>query len=382
MELGPHLQAYVETKPVIDALRLCNRFGQGPDVHINKLPQELIAMIEEELQVPRRATAFDDWDQDFACFEGRCDLRDHFEPEEIDMFMEEIMLDVEALGSRGRRRARACPCGECGDSDSDPEAGEDADSVDSESDATENSLDSDDMELVDKGVYSMMMESDSRFEVHWSRRTDWQVRVCQHADTTAPKRGKFSQYDKILESDFGLKAVISHQRIKSKQMKFMKQDFDLGYDDPPKTTICYLTLLNERASDEFTCHDLYTGEDGGIDSATVMSSLIDPASLIISEKQRQRFGHAMKILGLKPYVHFTQVRNNIPPAPPSEESKKKEREKTNQPRGSGPLCHQHSIDAEEMDRAKVDMEARIKKLEKSKWPKLMSLVTSNFSCPI
>ena len=159
----------------------------------------------------------------------------------------------------------------------------------------------------------------------------------------------------------------------------MKHDFDTTYDDPPKTTICYLILPTRMASEDSTCHDLYAGEDAAIDGASVMSTVIDPSDLIITEKQRLRFGRALKLLGLKPFVHFTQLRSNVPAS----------------------LCRLHSItDGEELIRLKVKMEERVKRkqnmrnlllplltrylteLEKSRWPKLMSLVTSNFSYPI
>ncbi|OCL12145.1 hypothetical protein AOQ84DRAFT_373363 [Glonium stellatum] len=342
MELGPHLEAYVETKPVVDMLRLCNRFGQGPDVHINKLPHELILMIEEELQKQPRRDAFWDWDEGFACFEGRCEIADHFDREEIEDFEHEIMI------SMGNYAGHGCTI-------------EDCDCADRFSD-TDESLD-DDNDVCASAIAEMMKDSENRFEVHWNRRRDWQLRVCQHPESTNPNpiRGQFGKYDKVLESDFGLKAVISHQRIKVEETKFLKHDFDTTYDDPPKTTICYLIIPTQMTSEDSTCHDLYVGEDAAIDGASVMSTVIDPSSLIITEKQRLRFGRAMRLLGLKPFVHFTQLRSSVPSS----------------------LYRLHSVtDKEELIRLKAKMEERVKQLENSRWPKLMSLVTSNFSYPI
>ena len=94
------------------------------------------------------------------------------------------------------------------------------------------------------------------------------------------------------------------------------------------------------ASEDSTCHDLYAGEDAAIDGASVMSTVIDPSSLIITEKQRLRFGRALKLLGLKPFVHFTQLRSNVPAS----------------------LCRLHSVtDTEELVRLKAKMEERVKR---------------------
>jgi hypothetical protein len=74
--LGPHLKAFEEAVPVLRTLRLCHRFGKGPDVHINKLPAELELLIEQFSLEPRRCKSSDfqknDWKYDFRCFESRC----------------------------------------------------------------------------------------------------------------------------------------------------------------------------------------------------------------------------------------------------------------------------------------------------------------------
>lgn len=42
-----------------------------------------------------------------------------------------------------------------------------------------------------------------------------------------------------------------------------------------------------------------------------MSAFLDPTSLSITDKQKARFGRAMQILGLRPYIHFTQLSNTL-----------------------------------------------------------------------
>ncbi|KAF2497859.1 hypothetical protein BU16DRAFT_616431 [Lophium mytilinum] len=74
---GAHLEAYVASSPGIQALRLCCRFGEGVNVYINKLPEELIASVIVELQRPARAIAFAEWSTGFKCFRKDCSMQNH-----------------------------------------------------------------------------------------------------------------------------------------------------------------------------------------------------------------------------------------------------------------------------------------------------------------
>ncbi|KAM0701675.1 hypothetical protein Q7P35_010584 [Cladosporium inversicolor] len=56
-QLGAHLEAYIATLPTITTLRLCNRFGASDDCHINRLPVELVKLIEEYIVEPEREKA-------------------------------------------------------------------------------------------------------------------------------------------------------------------------------------------------------------------------------------------------------------------------------------------------------------------------------------
>ena len=55
----------------------CHRFGQGPEVRINKLSLELVGMIEEEFLLPQREVSYSEWDNAAKCWEGRCTRADH-----------------------------------------------------------------------------------------------------------------------------------------------------------------------------------------------------------------------------------------------------------------------------------------------------------------
>jgi hypothetical protein len=68
----PSLTGYVQSQPIITALRLCNRYGKGPACFVNRLPTELIELIESHIHVAIRQSAFAEWEQQKKCTEGSC----------------------------------------------------------------------------------------------------------------------------------------------------------------------------------------------------------------------------------------------------------------------------------------------------------------------
>lgn len=72
-KLGAHFEAYLETLPGLNALRACNRFGTGPQCHINKLPVELIQRISDFHIVPAREEKFEEWNSLLRCYEDDCE---------------------------------------------------------------------------------------------------------------------------------------------------------------------------------------------------------------------------------------------------------------------------------------------------------------------
>lgn len=67
--------------PVLQPLRLCHAFGRGPDVHITKLPIELIRDIEQHAY-DRKLDSHEFnvggcWDSYFKCFQGQCQPHNH-----------------------------------------------------------------------------------------------------------------------------------------------------------------------------------------------------------------------------------------------------------------------------------------------------------------
>jgi hypothetical protein len=71
-EFIPSLTGYVQSQPIITALRLCNRYGRGPACFVNRLPTELIELIESHIHVAIRRSAFAEWEQQKRCTEGAC----------------------------------------------------------------------------------------------------------------------------------------------------------------------------------------------------------------------------------------------------------------------------------------------------------------------
>jgi hypothetical protein len=101
-KLGASLQAYHSLKPIITHFRLCNRFGQGPDVFLTRLPQELVDMVLEFLIIPARQVQEVEWNLVKGCAEHRCDPRDHYTEMEIedikDEFRWNLRIDIERNG--------------------------------------------------------------------------------------------------------------------------------------------------------------------------------------------------------------------------------------------------------------------------------------------
>ncbi|KAF2498026.1 hypothetical protein BU16DRAFT_332256 [Lophium mytilinum] len=379
VRLAPHLEAYEEAKPAITALRLCHRFGAGPDAHITKLPLELIEIIAELMQQESRLWKYLEWKEDYDCFQESCELEDHFDEEDTAEFYrlarEQMGIHpkdcsepgceacIERLIWQEERRghhAKYCEMEDCDDCLDGNEY----------SDAGSDESDDGDENLVDL-VVELMSEGGAKYDIHSQRGMNWEERVFQFKCCKDKRTPKIDKLLKILELDFGLSAVISHQRIKLKDAKFVPYDYSLAsYDEAAKTTLCYLTLPHKVRTDFVGNEDLWSCEGEVLEGYNFMSTIIDRSTLDITEKQRLRFGRTMKRLGLKPYFHFSQVGDNLPTSLSTDD------QKTVLPANTTDVdrlqVHKRTID---------DMNERVKRLERSEWPKLMSLVASSmFMC--
>jgi hypothetical protein len=71
-KLVAHMEAFEETLPAITTLRLCNRFGQGANCHIHKLPLELVELVGEFVVEPERERRLVVWSKMKKCWDRKC----------------------------------------------------------------------------------------------------------------------------------------------------------------------------------------------------------------------------------------------------------------------------------------------------------------------
>lgn len=78
-KLVEHLEVFEKALPSLNALRLCHRFGKGPNVYITKLPIEIVQAIEAiifDSKIEPFHHPFSIFEA-FEHFEGRCQPSDH-----------------------------------------------------------------------------------------------------------------------------------------------------------------------------------------------------------------------------------------------------------------------------------------------------------------
>jgi hypothetical protein len=91
----PSLAGYVQSLDITTALRLCNRYGRGPSCHVNKLPTELIELIEAHVHIAMRQSALVEWKQQKQCAEGKCacDYDEHWPVDRKELHRSLLMKD-------------------------------------------------------------------------------------------------------------------------------------------------------------------------------------------------------------------------------------------------------------------------------------------------
>lgn len=91
----PSLAGYVRSLDITAALRLCNRYGRGISCHVNKLPTELIELIEAHVHITTRQEAFVEWGQQKRCAEGKCacDYDEHWPVDRKELHRSLVMKD-------------------------------------------------------------------------------------------------------------------------------------------------------------------------------------------------------------------------------------------------------------------------------------------------
>lgn len=328
-KLGAHLEAYVDMKPTIDALRLCNRFGGGPEAYITHLPQELVSMIELELVRKLRIHYYHShWGNELRCLEQHCDLEDHFDEEE----MQEIKI----------RAANELNLTE-------------TDWV--QNDRTEY------LDYIEDQVYQTIVGSERVERKHFLKTRHWMGRFDLYG-------GHFNVLESTLASDFGLHAVISHHRIPNNQREL--RDYAAGSDHPAETTICYLTLPAIVATEDN--RDGVDTEQTNVFRDSTMSAFLDITSLTITDKQSARFGRAMQILGLKPCIHFTQLSNTLAAVSTAGSERHL---LTRNPKQKSLRRFYEELYYEENQESVAKAKERAKKLENSQWPRLVVFASNH-----
>ena len=81
--LAAHLQSYIETKPSVDALQMCHRFGHGERAYITMLPTEVVHIIAQKLRWSDVQQVLKECSQRLMCCEDSCETGDHFSRKEL-----------------------------------------------------------------------------------------------------------------------------------------------------------------------------------------------------------------------------------------------------------------------------------------------------------
>lgn len=162
--LGLHLETYKKALPTLQALRLCHRFGVGPQVHIKKLPTEIELLIEDHIFEANKSEVRTSWVGSFRHFESRCEPIDHALETYYNIFGDVADEDEvqEMLCEKCRKDGCSSDCG------------------------------NDCVQLVDEHINEGLYEGDDRqLDCCMEERDMWEALINQAPD------GEFAKYDKV-----------------------------------------------------------------------------------------------------------------------------------------------------------------------------------------
>ncbi|KAI7176989.1 hypothetical protein KC316_g17833 [Hortaea werneckii] len=261
--LGAHLEAYVNLQPTINTLRMCHRFGKGDDVAITRLPVELLSEVEDILMAEERRKTRGEWEADFRCFQLHCDIRDHFDPDELQTQRRELNDEARL---------------DCvGESNSDTKRDQ----------------------WVKKALREFMNEN--YCEIHWERQERWCERV---GAPTVVTGNFFSKQADLFVQHFGLSIWISHVCVDGPGEHYSSDGLEPGAE----TTVAYLKLPSQqqRFSRRWQFIDEDVDGDQREDSETACCIRLKEAKAL-TESEIRRFKRAMDILSLQLSVHESQL---------------------------------------------------------------------------
>lgn len=258
--LGAHLEAYINLLPKINTLRLCNRFGKGDDVVINRLPVELVKHIECYMADDEREDTLGPWVMSWLCFMATCDATDHYGTEELTR-LHEHYFPRRILDDKG---------------------------------GSKHHLTAEEMEDLE-GTFA-----DDEYErfgevlpgiEYWRVRHDQLRRIWTRlvGEPGEEDRGFFSEKKHLIRKHFGLDVWMSHV---VHEERWYDEDFT-------QSTITFLTLP-DTVTTRKEWSTRIAGSECSIRLPTETSyelAIVPPAQP--SEKSLARFARAMKILGLE-----------------------------------------------------------------------------------
>ncbi|KAK5719756.1 hypothetical protein LTR17_015207 [Elasticomyces elasticus] len=192
---------------------------------------------------------------------------------------------------------------------------------------------------------------DGWLDVHRDAQDRWESRI-----NKSNKDGGFYEHAKTLAKHLGLGVVFHETRIGTSDSDKAAWPKDPNYEwhegDDLKTTLCYLTLPDYNAAPRSYATTEMEDMGGYIHLPAARAIVVPiPGSKKIS-KIRARFQRALRILNLRPFVHPAMIVKRA--KKDEDEASKDETKKLTQPSGF------------------AWYEA------KSKWPRMMVLVDSNF----
>jgi hypothetical protein len=332
-ELLISLIKFDKVLPTIQALRLCHRFWQGPNVHIGKLPVELVLQIEEFLS--QSAYISSDWaiNEDFACYECRCSPFPHGGAEENTPLIESVQEEIgECKACRGFLLDDESDRGNEYSSDESQKYGFERYQGKCSKRCTEKAeqscyacKDAPNLAecvrtckaLINEELNEAAFNEVFWYENHWQSIENWEKRINQRPG------GMFDKYDKVrtpaliphilllltlwqlLLKHFGLQVIFNQTRINDmNRLAWPKDKRYLWHDDNDmRTTLCFLALPKSKLSNGRYESSQMEADMDGADMQSGQAHQIDLQELASGSESSPRFLHALRVLDLKPYVH-------------------------------------------------------------------------------
>jgi hypothetical protein len=242
-QLAAHVETYIRTLPVVNTVRACNRFGKGPQCHINKLPVELVQSILDYHVSAIRKKKRKKCIKLLRCYEDSCTIFDHYSKE----YLLETYWEMR-----------------------------ENDSLDSFMDGPDVPTDVDIVDYLDE---CGLLEDTP----HFDNRVAWENRL----DTWLTKMGPF------LQKHFGVGTWLSQTCI----------GMSTRYNTSADTTLAYLTLSKVAERSKQWQRD---PTDDGFQSTRTGYGFAVAIDQHATSREIQNLNRAMKILDLKVYVHESQ----------------------------------------------------------------------------